>query len=155
MISNILVALDGSEVSGFALDYAVEFATKWGVGLTVLVVVPRVMLPISPMSLTVHRDLGQYKERMRTWYRNILKEAQEKVSREHSDMKVVTRLIEGRPSAAIVDLAEDEGFDLIVIGSRGIGGITGWILGSTSRRVADSCTKPVLIVKHRSPTEKA
>ena len=154
MISNILVALDGSEVSGFALDYAVEFATKWGVGLTVLVVVPRVMLPISPMSLTIHRDLGQYKERMRTWYRNILKEAQEKIMREHPDMKVVTRLIEGRPSTAIVDFAEDEGFDLIVIGSRGVGGITGWILGSTSSRVADSCTKPVLIVKHRSPTEK-
>jgi nucleotide-binding universal stress UspA family protein len=33
------------------------------------------------------------------------------------------------------------------MGSRGVGGITGWILGSTSRRVVDSCTKPILIVK--------
>jgi len=55
--------------------------------------------------------------------------------------------MEGRPSATIVDEAEKNEMDLIVIGSRGLGGITGWILGSTSRRIVESCTKPVLVVK--------
>ncbi|MHA2163880.1 MAG: universal stress protein [Candidatus Thorarchaeota archaeon] len=32
-------------------------------------------------------------------------------------------------------------------GSIGLGGITGWILGSTSRKVVDQCTKPVFVVK--------
>jgi nucleotide-binding universal stress UspA family protein len=56
-------------------------------------------------------------------------------------------LREGRPSATIVDVAEKDGYDLIVMGSRGIRGITSWILGSTSRGVVDSCKKPVLIIK--------
>ena len=47
----------------------------------------------------------------------------------------------------IVEQAEKDDVDIIVMGSRGIGGYTGWILGSTSRRVVDSCTKPILIVK--------
>ena len=50
-------------------------------------------------------------------------------------------------AAAIADVAENEGYDIIVMGSRGIGAIMDWILGSTSRRVVDSCTKPVLIIK--------
>ncbi len=56
-------------------------------------------------------------------------------------------LMEGRPSANIVDVAEKEGYDLMVMGSRGIGGIKGRIFGSTSRRVVDSCKTPVLIIK--------
>ena len=51
------------------------------------------------------------------------------------------------PPSTIVEVAENEGVDLIVIGSRGTGGIKRWILGSTSCRVAENCTKPVLIVK--------
>ena len=49
--------------------------------------------------------------------------------------------------ATITEYAENNGVDLIVMGSRGIGGYTGWILGSTSRKVVDSCTKPILIAK--------
>ena len=43
-------------------------------------------------------------------------------------------------------MAEKEGCDMIIMGSRGIGGIKGWVLGSTSRRVVDSCKTPVLII---------
>lgn len=153
MFKKILVALDGSEPSERALEYAMEFAAKWGAELTMLAVVPRVMLPIFPdegfgaTPIAAARDISLYQERMRAVYQNVLKEAEAKVRAEHPDLKVETRLEEGRPSATIVDMAENDGADLIVIGSRGIGGITGWILGSTSRRVVDSCTKPILIVK--------
>jgi len=58
-----------------------------------------------------------------------------------------TLILEGRPSSTIVEQAEKNQADLIVMGSRGIGGISGWILGSTSRRVVESCMKPVLIIK--------
>lgn len=153
MIRKVLVALDGSEPSQRALDFAVDLAEKWGAELNMLAVVPRVMLPIFPdegfgaTPIAAAKDFGQYQDRMKNIYQNVLIEAEAKVRREYPDMKVNTRLEEGRPSATIVDTAENEGMDLIVIGSRGIGGITGWILGSTSRRVVDSCTKPILIVK--------
>ncbi|GAI02286.1 unnamed protein product, partial [marine sediment metagenome] len=80
-------------------------------------------------------------------YQNVLKEAEEKVKEEYPGVKTESILKEGRPSATIVEQAEKDDVDIIVMGSRGIGGYTGWILGSTSRRVVDSCTKPILIVK--------
>ena len=153
MINKVLVALDGSEPSQRALDYAVDFANKWNAELNMIAVIPRVMLPIFPdegfgaTPLAAARDFGQYQERMRSIYQNILTEAEAKVRREHPDLKVLTKMEEGRPSATIVDFAEKNDVDLIVIGSRGIGGITGWILGSTSRNVVQSCTKPILVVK--------
>ena len=63
----------------------------------------------------------------------------------HSDLNIKRRM-ERRPSVNIVDVAEKEVYDLMVKGSRGIGGIEGWILGSPSRRVVDSCKTPVLII---------
>jgi nucleotide-binding universal stress UspA family protein len=84
---------------------------------------------------------------MKEIYAGSLREAEEDIEEAFPSLVVTTKLTEGRPSAIIVEEAEEEHIDLIVIGSRGIGGITGWILGSTSRRVVESCTKPILVVK--------
>jgi nucleotide-binding universal stress UspA family protein len=153
LFEKILVATDGSEPSNRALDYALEIANKWKAELRILVVVQKVMLPIFPSEglgstpIAAYRDLGQYEDKMRAIYQNVLNEAVKKAKEKYPKLKVVEMLEEGRPSAKIVSVAEKDGVDLIVMGSRGIGGITGWILGSTSRRVAESCTKPILIVK--------
>jgi len=69
------------------------------------------------------------------------------VKNRHPNLKFVTRLRRGRPSAVIVNVANSENVDLIVMGSRGLGGVSGWVLGSTSRRVVETCEKPILIVK--------
>jgi len=84
---------------------------------------------------------------MKNIYAKSLKEAEEDIKEAFPDIKVITQLLEGRPSNIIVEEAEKENVDLIVIGSRGLGGITGWILGSTSRHVVESCIKPILVVK--------
>jgi len=153
MYGSILVALDGSEASDHALDHALSIAIKYGSKLVLLAVVQRVMIPIFPdegfggIPLSAAKDMAQYQEKMKDVYQDVLEEAEAKVREEHPGLEVETILKEGRPSATIVDIAENDGVDLIVMGSRGIGGYTGWILGSTSRRVVDSCTKPILIVK--------
>jgi len=61
-------------------------------------------------------------------------------------MKIETRLEEGRPSDVIMRVKQEEDVDLIVIGSRGMGKIVGF-LGSTSRHVIEAYTKTKLIVK--------
>jgi len=153
MYSNILVPLDGSEPSNHALEHALTIAEKFNSKVSLLAVVARVILPVFPdegfgtAPMTAAKDMARYQEKMKIIYENVLTEAREKITREHPDIELVTLLKEGRPSATIVETAEEDGYDLIVMGSRGVGGITGWILGSTSRRVVDSCTKPILIVK--------
>jgi nucleotide-binding universal stress UspA family protein len=84
---------------------------------------------------------------MKEIFEKSLEEAENDVKEAFPDLEITTLLLEGKPSTTIVESADNQNVDLIVIGSRGIGGITGWILGSTSRRVVESCTKPILIIK--------
>ena len=153
LYKKILVALDGSEPSNNALEHAVTIATKFKAKLIMLAVVQRVMIPIFPddgfggVPLSAAKDMAQYQDKMREIYQSVLDDAMIQIKKKHPGLMVEAVLKEGRPSATITDFAENEGVDLIVMGSRGIGGYTGWILGSTSRRVVDSCTKPVIIVK--------
>jgi nucleotide-binding universal stress UspA family protein len=53
----------------------------------------------------------------------------------------------GHPAEAIVDEAERGGFDLIVVGSRGIHGVARFLLGSTSTRVVTHAHCDVLVVR--------
>jgi len=154
MYKKILVAFDGSESSRFAIAQAVELAVNLGSELAILSVVPKVMMPIFPdedfgaAPIAAAQDLGEYQDKMKEIYMGSLVEVERDVKEAYPDLVVHTIFKEGRPSATIVEEAEENEADLIVIGSRGLGGISGWILGSTSRRVVDSCTKPVLVVKH-------
>jgi nucleotide-binding universal stress UspA family protein len=153
MYTKILVAFDGSEASKHALDHAVSIADLMKAEVHIISVVPKVMMPVFPdegfgaAPVTAAQDLGDYQDRMRDIYGKSLTEAETDIKGHYPDLTVTTKLLEGRPSSSIVDEAENNDMDLIVIGSRGIGGITGWILGSTSRRIVESCTKPVLVVK--------
>ncbi|MBN1683380.1 universal stress protein [Candidatus Bathyarchaeota archaeon] len=152
MFKKILVAFDGSEPSKHALDYAADMAFLCKGTLIILTVVPRVNLPLYPdessgTPIVFGQDLTKYQDRLKVLYKNSLTEAIKDVKENFPDLKIVDLFLEGRPSAIIIEEAERNGVDLIVLGSRGIGGISGWILGSTSRRVVDSCTKPVLVVK--------
>jgi len=153
MYKKILVAFDGSEASKHAMDHAVNFADFFNSELLILSVVPQVMMPVFPdegfgaAPITAAQDMGEYQDKMKEIYNMSMVDAKNDIHDHFPDMKVETKLMEGRPSSTIVSAAEEYDADIIVIGSRGIGGITGWILGSTSRNVVESCTKPILVVK--------
>jgi nucleotide-binding universal stress UspA family protein len=146
MIKRILVALDGSEHARHALNYAVESTIKWDAQLIILAVLP----PVSALVYSTEFN-NQYildlENDLRVSYQRILNEAVKIVKKKGPEIKVSTKLGKGRPANVIIDTAKNENVDLIVMGSRGIGGITGWILGSTSKHVVDHCTKPILIIK--------
>ena len=57
------------------------------------------------------------------------------------------RSLWGDPAGIICNVADNEDMDLVVVGSRGRGGLTGLLLGSVSSRVAARCSKPVLVVR--------
>jgi nucleotide-binding universal stress UspA family protein len=60
---------------------------------------------------------------------------------------VQTLLLHGAPASTIVQRATQEGSDLIVLGTRGVSDIKGFLLGSVARKVASLAACPVLIVK--------
>jgi nucleotide-binding universal stress UspA family protein len=149
VFSKVLVAYDGSDPSKRALDHAAKMAAMFEGELVILTVVPKVSVPVySNAELGAQAmDIASLQERIHETYSQSMKRAEEEIHGLYPHLKVETLLKEGRPSSTIVSEADKLGVSLIVMGSRGLGGISGWILGSTSRQVVDQCTKAILIVK--------
>ena len=66
------------------------------------------------------------------------------------DVQIERRVVGGTPAAVLVDESRDA--DLLVVGSRGLGGFRGLLLGSVSQQCAHHAACPVVIV--RAPREK-
>jgi nucleotide-binding universal stress UspA family protein len=151
MFKKVLVATDGSDPAKHALGFGAALAERDGAELVVLSVIPTLSLFV-----TEETELSYYPqlmEDMERFHEEMLAETSQDLERDYEDLKVSTLLRKGNPARNIVAAARDEGVDLIVIGNRGTGGIISWMLGSTSRSVAEACTVPVLIVKDQEYCE--
>ncbi len=146
MFKNIHVATDGTDQADHALKFAIELAAKWDAQVIILSVIPPTPLIADPDGFSP-TYLPDFENDLKEVYQSILDKAKNTVAKEQPEIEVEACLEKGRPSNVIVKVAEIENVDLIVMGSRGLGGITGMILGSTSQAVVHSCTRPVLIVK--------
>ena len=146
-IKKMLVAIDGSETATKALDYALNLAEMCEAEVQILSVVPSVESIMPRFIRTAPRkSYTMFIEEVENRMKTILTEALE-VAKRKSIKKIATRLLKGHPADKIVKTAQEEGFDLIVLGSRGLSGIEEWVLGSVSDRVADRAACSVLIVK--------
>jgi nucleotide-binding universal stress UspA family protein len=137
MFQRIMVAIDGSQHARDALEIALDIAQRYGGSLGLLHAFPHVsdMLgyPQYDRLLAARTLLGE----------QLLESARTQVG----DLAPVElHLVEGPPAQAILRVAEDEHYDLIVMGSRGRGQIAGMLLGSVSSTVAQRAQCPVMIV---------
>lgn len=62
-------------------------------------------------------------------------------------VKGKVELIQGAPAEVILDYAKKHNNDVIIIGSRGLGGIREFVLGSVSHNVVQHARVPVLVIK--------
>ena len=149
MVKKILVAVDGSEPAQKALDYALVLADICGAEVVILSVVPHLHLPTSsdPDEGITASELFEVTAKMRSVHEGVLKDALAKAQSKKPRLKISTKLVDGHPADEIIKFSEEGGFDLIVMGSRGLHGISEFLLGSTTHRVADHCKKPLLIIK--------
>ncbi len=149
LIKKILVAVDGSENSMRALDFAVDFADKYGAPLTVVNVTessgvasvpPEIAAYTSDNMVVVARDLRRVHEDM-------LEKAMTRAKAAKPNLPVSTVLREGNPASEIVALAKEGSFDVVVVGHRGISKVREMFLGSISDKVTHSLTCTVIIVR--------
>ena len=66
-----------------------------------------------------------------------------------SDSKVAidTRVVETEPASALIDAVEDGGYDLLVVGNKGMSGVSRFFLGSVPNKVSHHVTCSLLIVR--------
>ena len=82
-----------------------------------------------------------------SWFQVALDDMQKWVTPlRESGLGARTLLLEGDPADALTDVAISEEAGLLVVGSRGVGGITGLRLGSTALKVLHQAQIPVLMV---------
>lgn len=137
-LNSILVPLDGSKNSFRALDFAIELARNGRGTITGIFVLER----------TPEKDF----RRIGSVEKYMLKEAKEflesaKVRCAKKAIVFKDKIAFGDPGYTIVNFAKNNKYGIIVIGSRGRGGIKETFLGSVSNYVLHKSRLPVLIVK--------
>lgn len=150
MYKNILVAVDGSPHADRALADAIDLARATGGALTVITVAPDpAALALSPGFGVAPVDYGQFLHDLEREYQQLLEQEQAKVP---AEVQSQARLLSGRPAPAILDELRGGDYDLVVMGSRGRGGLSSLMLGSVSQAVLHQSPVPVLVV--HLPPEK-
>lgn len=150
MFSKILVAHDGTDLGERALDYGVELAEKYQAQLTVISVIELQTLPVisfSPLGGGIPAYTPNIRESLRKRRKNLLLEDLQEIKKENPSLEVTMKLLEGDPADRIVEMAEEDQFDLIVMGSSGISGLKRVFFGSVSDKVKTESKIPILIVK--------
>ena len=144
-IRKILVALDGSNPSFNASTYAIDFAKRYDAELIVLSIVS----PI-PYSQFEYANIGRMKE-IETIEKEKSEQYIDKVKQKAIENKVTvkTEVLIKYTSVVkeIVEYAENNKVDMIVIGSRGMAGFKKLLLGSVANGVVTYSHCPVLVVK--------
>jgi nucleotide-binding universal stress UspA family protein len=133
-MNKILLAYDGGEPAKRALDQTIELARKFGATVGVISVVPvhPGRAPIDPWDdRTVHAE-----ELLEA--RTLLREA-----------GIEAELFEpgGDPAKLIESVADERGYDTIVVGSRGLNALTKMLQGSVSDHVASHAHATVVVAR--------
>lgn len=144
----ILIATDGSKHSFRTVNEAIKIAKPLNAEVTVLTVSHEIPLfnYHAGLSLDQFSMLEQsMKENAEDSAREILEKTAD-IFRENK-MEIKTIHLSGHPGEIICRIAEEGDYDLVMMGSRGLGGFKEFILGSVSNHVAHCIKKSLLIVK--------
>jgi len=145
MFGVIVVGTDGSETANEAVRQAVELASQVGAKL-------EIVSAFQPVSTARLREEGRHAPPDVEWMvnhredvDNTLEEAADNARGAGVDVMVFAR--QGDPADAILDVAEETGADLIVVGNKGMTGAKRFLLGSVPNKISHHAPCSVLIIR--------
>ncbi|AVH60912.1 universal stress protein [Streptomyces dengpaensis] len=138
MTRTVTVGLDGSPESRAAAEWAAREAQLLGLPLRLVHVWEPVPAPMAQAPL-----LGA--ETQQHWTERIPREAAEGIRLRHPGLDVITEQLSGRPADVLTSAAQDA--ELLVLGSRGLSGIGGFMVGSVGLSVVAHVQRPVVLVR--------
>jgi nucleotide-binding universal stress UspA family protein len=149
LLKKVLVAVDGSENADRALDFALDLSEKFDSTLFILNVSES--LPMGAVPAETTTSLGPnmpiISKDFRRIHEEILARAVVRAKTAKPNIAVSSILREGDPANEIVNAVKDGGFDIVVVGHRGLGRMKEFFIGGTSEKVSHLAACPVVIVK--------
>ncbi len=145
MFEKILVPFDGSSNAEKALLKAVEMARLTGAELLILTVYRHHSMLEASFSMIRAADPGNVDDAMRDHAHEVADHAKSAAQKAGAD-SVRGFIKPGQPARTIVAFAREKEVDLIVMSSRGLGSVEGYLLGSVSHKVTGLAECPVLVV---------
>ena len=121
MFQKILVGTDGSATAGLAVDRAAEVARTLGASLTVFTANSK-----NRGAAVVEGELKRLGD---------------------IGLDVETKVVEADPASALLDEVEQGGYDLLVLGNKGMTGLSRFFLGSVPNKVSHHVSCSLLIVR--------
>jgi nucleotide-binding universal stress UspA family protein len=138
-IRKILVSLDGSKNSLKGLEHAIYLARQCGATITGLCVVP-IYPPIAMPGIST-----SFKSKMTKDAKKFLDEAKTRAAQ--NGIVFNEKIIQGIPTEDVVNFANKNKFDLVVVGHRGHSSVRELFLGSVANSTVHKSKIPVLVVK--------
>ena len=147
MIKSLLVATDASPAANRALELAIEMAVKHEAKLEIVYVIRDLQIPDKLRDMAQVMDMADARGDVLMFVaEQVLSDARDR-ARTGGVEEVRTHVGKGDPAGAIIAQARRRESDLIVLGTRGLSGAEGLLLGSVSRRVTNLCKMNCLIVR--------
>jgi nucleotide-binding universal stress UspA family protein len=159
-LQKVLLVTDGSPHSQQAMEYLAKFPLPEEAKVELMHVMPPLLTPdliarswpigvevASPamLSVDIEEDLLRQAEAEEEDAKALLDRVQRAAAA--LGLEVETVLRRGDAATEIIDYTKEAGVDLIVAGSRGLSQVTGWLLGSVSRKIIHYASCSVLVVK--------
>lgn len=141
MFSKILVPVDGSDNSYRALDAALLLSEKLGSKVTAI----HVMEDVPVLHIESEKLLRELLDAYKKENQLILLKCSEIATKK--GLTIHTKLLQGNPGSTIPNFCEKEKYDIIVMGSRGMGKFKELVLGSVSSKVLHHSSCPVMIIR--------
>ena len=140
---DVVVGVDGSQTSQRAVECAVAEAARRKTGRTA---VHAWTLPWLRSTLSIrHEVVNVTRPAMQQEAAAVLSESLAEIRQKHPAVPVVEQVVEERPAVALVEASHDA--PMLVVGSRGRGGISGLLLGSVSQAVLHQAHCPVAVIR--------
>jgi len=137
MLKRLLAPTDFSDLSAHGVRYACALARDMGADVIIFNV-----LVLDESNAVDKREIEQHKRRLGEF-------VSEKIADACAGLKIRQLVDAGQPFGAIVDCAEKEGVDLVVMSSHGRTGLSRMLIGSVTDKILRGAPCPVLVVPSR------